>query len=190
VSQHDGVRCGLLQCFSFRRRSDSRSSTTPRSTDMSPSATIPLNTTIPLDTITLPVAPIPNVRRFGLEIIADVKHDEGDQPPINIVFIHGLGGASKDSWRHAESGSFWPLWLSQVRGLENARIMTFGYDSQWSKIWKPNNILDISDFAMQLVNDLWLHYTECGDVYETLSLSLTCYSPRQSSSVTAWEELL
>jgi len=42
--------------------------------------------------------------------------------------------------------------------------MTFGYDSALNKFWKPNNALDISDFAMQLLTDLWLHYSQNGDV--------------------------
>jgi hypothetical protein len=42
--------------------------------------------------------------------------------------------------------------------------MTFGYDSGWNKIWKPNNVLDISDFAKQLVHELWCHYSDYGDV--------------------------
>jgi hypothetical protein len=85
-------------------------------------------------------------------------------PPINVVFVHGLGGSSEGTWTDATSGSFWPLWLPEVKGLENLRIMTFGYESGWNKIWKPNNVLDISDFAKQLVHHLWLHYAEHGDV--------------------------
>jgi len=42
--------------------------------------------------------------------------------------------------------------------------MTFGYDSNWKNIWKPNNVLDVPDFARQLVNELWLHYADHGDV--------------------------
>lgn len=78
-------------------------------------------------------------------------------PPINIIFVHGLGGSAKGTWTDKTSGSFWPLWLPEIKTLENSRIMTFGYDS--------NNVLDISDFAKQLVHDLWLHYLECRDVY-------------------------
>jgi hypothetical protein len=85
--------------------------------------------------------------------------------PINIIFVHGLGGSAVGTWTEAESDSLWPLWLSEIKGLENARIMTFGYDSAWNNIWKTSNVLDISDFAKQLVHDLWLHYLEHGDVY-------------------------
>jgi hypothetical protein len=85
------------------------------------------------------------------------------------VFVHGLGGSAEGTWTDAGTNSFWPLWLSTVKGLENARIMTFGYDSSWNKIWKSNNVLDISDFAKQLVHDLWCHYLDHGDVITVLS---------------------
>lgn len=89
---------------------------------------------------------------------------QSSDPLINIIFVHGLGGSAEDTWGDAESGTFWPLWLPEVRGLGNARIMTFGYDSGWKKIWEPNNVLDIADFAKQLCNALWLHYSEYGNV--------------------------
>jgi hypothetical protein len=103
--------------------------------------------------------------KLGLKTIRDPPSPhELSNPPMNIVFIHGLGGSSKGTWTDAPSGYFWPSWLPEIKGLENLRIMTFGYDSGWNKLWKPNNVLDISDFAKQLVNDLWLHYGEHGDV--------------------------
>jgi hypothetical protein len=48
--------------------------------------------------------------------------------------------------------------------LDNARIAVFGYDSEWNKIWKPNNVLDISDFSDQLLNALRRHYSRYGNV--------------------------
>jgi hypothetical protein len=51
--------------------------------------------------------------------------------------------------------------------------MTFGYDSSWNKIWKPNNVLDISDFAKQLVHDLWCHYADYGNVKFPLLIKYT-----------------
>ena len=83
---------------------------------------------------------------------------------MNIIFVHGLGGSAQGTWKDPETNSFWPPWLSKVKGLDNSRIMMFGYDSGWNKIWKPNNVLDISDFARQLVNQLWCHYAEYGNV--------------------------
>jgi len=90
--------------------------------------------------------------------------------PVDIIFVHGLGGSAKGTWTHAESNSFWPLWLPKVHGLENVRIMTFGYDSAWNKIWKSNNVLDISDFADQLLNALRRHYSRYGNVSIVVSM--------------------
>ena len=42
--------------------------------------------------------------------------------------------------------------------------MTFGYDADWTKIWGANNVLDISDFGKQLLEDLYLHYSNYGNV--------------------------
>lgn len=42
--------------------------------------------------------------------------------------------------------------------------MTFGYGSSPNKPWNPNQVFDISDFAKQLANELWLHYTTYGEV--------------------------
>ena len=75
-----------------------------------------------------------------------------------------LEGQQNGTWTEKQPGSFWPLWLPEIKSLENARIMMLGYESGWNKIWKTNNVLDISDFAKQLVHDLWLHYLEHGDV--------------------------
>src|SRR5277367_833599 len=52
--------------------------------------------------------------------------------PLNIVFVHDLGGSAVGTWIATETNSFWPPWLSRVKGLEHARIMTLGYDSSWN----------------------------------------------------------
>jgi hypothetical protein len=97
---------------------------------------------------------------FGLNIVSGPKNPDDC---TNIVFVHGLGGSARGTWSH-EVGSFWPAWLPAVNGLENCRIMTFGYDADWTKLWKPNNVLDISDFGKQLLEDLYQHYSNCGNV--------------------------
>jgi len=103
---------------------------------------------------------LPTTDVFGLFTLI-----EPDATPLlNIVFVHGLGGSAHNTWTDDQTKAFWPPWLAKVTGLENARIMTFGYDSNWKKIWKPNNVLDVPDFARQLVNELWLHYADHGDV--------------------------
>jgi len=107
---------------------------------------------------------------FGLQVLfVPTFSSESCTPPVDIIFVHGLGGSAKGTWTHPESNSFWPLWLPKVHGLENARITVFGYDSTWNKIWNPNNVLDISDFADQLLNDLRRHYARYGNVSAFLS---------------------
>ena len=90
-------------------------------------------------------------------------HDSLD-PPVNIVYVHGLGGPVRNVWTDVESGCFWPLWLPEINSLKNARIMVFGYDSGSKGLLTPTNGLDISSFAKQLANDLYLHYADHGDV--------------------------
>jgi hypothetical protein len=107
--------------------------------------------------------------KFGLiTLIEPTPSPEPSSSALNIVFVHGLGGSAYGTWTDEKTNSFWPSWLIKVKGLENARIMTFGYDSNWKKIWKSNNVLDISDFARQLVNDLWCHYEDYGDVRQQM----------------------
>jgi len=109
--------------------------------------------------------PIPD--KFGLTTL--IEPSESSSPVLNIVFVHGLGGSAYGTWTDEQTKVFWLPWLTKVKGLENARIMTFGYDSNWDKIWKSNNVLDIPDFARQLANDLWLHYEDHGDVRQRTS---------------------
>ena len=113
-----------------------------------------------------------NPGQIGLTTLVEptLSHSSSSTSPLNIVFVHGLGGSAEGTWIDSQTNSFWPLWLSKVKGLENARIMTFGYDSSWNKMWKSNNVLDISDFAKQLVHDLWCHYLDYGDVIFALPL--------------------
>jgi hypothetical protein len=104
------------------------------------------------------------INQIGLQTIQEPSlPGNSSDPPVNIIFVHGLGGSPDGTWT-AKSGAFWPPWLSEIKVFENARILTFGYDSGWNKIWKPNNVLDIADFAKQLANDLWLHYMQHGNV--------------------------
>jgi hypothetical protein len=113
---------------------------------------------------------------------------DGESIPVtNVIFVHGLGGSAKGTWTH--ENEFWPEWLPGTKGLENARIMAFGYDADWNKIWRPNNLLDISDFGDQLLNYLLLHYSNCGDV-SILKFPLITCRLQQFFLRTAWADLL
>jgi hypothetical protein len=86
--------------------------------------------------------------------------DSLSDPPVNIVFVHGLGGSASGTWTDDTSNSFWPLWLPEIDGLANARIMTFGYKSDYMHFWEPKNALGIHNFANQLADDLSLYLQE------------------------------
>ena len=87
---------------------------------------------------------------LGLTIL----HQPESSPSADIVFVHGLGGTSRHTWsKNRDLSLFWPLeWLPYEPELSSARIMTFGYNSQFSSVsQRKENILNISDFAKDLL---------------------------------------
>ena len=75
-------------------------------------------------------------------------------PSVNIVFVHSLGSSTRRCWTNA--GMFWPISLHNVNGLQNARIMTFDYDTL--------SVKSLSDLAEQLLFGLSNHHSSCGPV--------------------------
>ncbi|KAI1754650.1 hypothetical protein F4782DRAFT_539058 [Xylaria castorea] len=77
---------------------------------------------------------------------------ETDQRMVDIVFIHGLGGTSLRTWcRNRELEFLWPkLWLPKEGDLSRARILTFGYNAQFSRRGQQA-ALSINDFAADLL---------------------------------------
>ncbi|KAI0865949.1 hypothetical protein F4860DRAFT_458305 [Xylaria cubensis] len=71
---------------------------------------------------------------------------------IDIVFIHGLGGTSLQTWcRNRDLEFLWPkLWLPNEADLSTARILTFGYNAQFSDK-RHQAALTINDFAADLL---------------------------------------
>jgi hypothetical protein len=121
----------------------------------------------PFDCKSQSIAPFQD--EFDLQILreptssANVTNDDS----INIVFVHGLGGRSCETWTNERYNFFWPAFLPKAKGLENLRVMTFGYDATWQnlwKIWQGKTELDIANFASQLLNRLRVHYDEYPDV--------------------------
>ena len=76
------------------------------------------------------------------------------EPLIDLIFVHGLKGGSTTTWRKGgDSRNFWPkLWLPMERGLWNANIHTFGYDSNWTN--SKSGILNIHDFGQSLLEEM------------------------------------
>jgi WD40 repeat protein len=69
---------------------------------------------------------------------------------IDILFIHGLGGTSLRTWcRDRDLDNLWPkLWLPDE--LPTARILTFGYNANFSSR-KEQTSCTIGDFATDLL---------------------------------------
>lgn len=83
-----------------------------------------------------------------------VLHEPESSPSVDIVFVHGLGGTSRQTWsKNRDLHLFWPLeWLPYEPELSSARIMTFGYNSQFSSVsQRKESTLNISDFAKDLL---------------------------------------
>ncbi|PVH82277.1 hypothetical protein DL98DRAFT_143111 [Cadophora sp. DSE1049] len=73
---------------------------------------------------------------------------------VDIIFVHGLGGSSRRTWSKSQDrDSFWPeLFLPREPTLSEARISTFGYNSELNSI--SPSILSVHDFAKSLLFDL------------------------------------
>jgi hypothetical protein len=88
---------------------------------------------------------------LGLTIVVD----PGAKRNIDVVFIHGLGGMSQTTWAYeGKSEYFWPKeWLPKEKGMETARIMTWGYHAP-SNPFSAGTTMNISRFASDLLNAL------------------------------------
>jgi hypothetical protein len=74
---------------------------------------------------------------------------ESDEPLVDIIFVHGLGGSSLRTWSYNRDVShFWLPWLANEVGLSNTRTFTFGYNARFAQ---QSNTLSILDFAKDLL---------------------------------------
>jgi hypothetical protein len=88
---------------------------------------------------------------FGLEVLHELGNREGNA--VQIIFIHGLGGSRKGTWQDRESQGCWPDWLHSEKGMENVRIVLFGYNANFN-FTAPNTCRTIAHFANQLLLEL------------------------------------
>lgn len=66
----------------------------------------------------------------------------------SIVFVHGFNGHSKETWFSKPHNFYW-AW--EIRNLiKDARILTFGYDSN-IRIIATKNLMGLRDHAMNLL---------------------------------------
>jgi pimeloyl-ACP methyl ester carboxylesterase len=113
-----------------------------------------------------PVQPVPSPSvsegRLGLSVLHEPH--SGATNPVNLIFVHGLGGSAINTWTNTVSKTFWPSLLHDENGLANIRISTFGYDANFTNILAAKNALGIADFAGQLLDSLDTHYGKHGNV--------------------------
>src|SRR5271155_4149700 len=106
---------------SLTEGSDQASSSVPASKPPNSSAT--KSTQAKLDTIVDPSSTSPTIDQ--------TNQQNSKVASVNIVFVHGLGGSAVGTWTDDETKFFWPAALTKSAGLENARIMTYGYNAEW-----------------------------------------------------------
>lgn len=84
----------------------------------------------------------------------NVLYTPGCAYKAEIVFIHGLGGASHRTWtKHENPDLFWPLkFLPFEPDICMARILTFGYNANFHTA--GNVSTSVLDFAKDLLFDL------------------------------------
>ena len=85
---------------------------------------------------------------LGLHVIYQPAYEA----PVDIIFVHGLGGASRKTWSKFQDPSlFWPeQWLPLEPEICEARILTFGYNANF-RYGSPGSIANIGDFAKDLL---------------------------------------
>lgn len=71
----------------------------------------------------------------------------------SIVAIHGLGGHRESTWTDEKTQSMWLRDFLQY-DIPDARILTFGYDSDPSRTSGPTSTLFLREHAKQLLGDL------------------------------------
>lgn len=86
---------------------------------------------------------------LGLNLLHDVQ-----EPLIDFVFVHGLGGGSRKTWSMSpDSKHYWPKeWLSRDPDFRHVRIHSFGYKADWDD--RKESILSIHDFARSLLGEV------------------------------------
>ena len=88
---------------------------------------------------------------LGLHVV----HQPELPAPLDIIFVHGLGGDSRKTWsKNHDSGLFWPgIWLPLEPGIGNARILTFGYNANF-RPGAPKSLSNITDFSKELLYEM------------------------------------
>ena len=85
----------------------------------------------------------------------NVVYDPEEEPLLDIILVHGLGGTSRATWsKDRDPEMFWPQqWLPLDPDIQFARILSFGYNAHFASTG-PTPITDISDFAKDLLYEM------------------------------------
>jgi len=88
---------------------------------------------------------------LGNPLGLSVLYAPEEAPAVDIIFVHGLGGASVRTWcKEKDPNLCWPrYWLPEDLGSGNVRVLTFGYNSE--VLSKTKTKANISDFAKSLL---------------------------------------
>ena len=88
---------------------------------------------------------------LGLQVI----YQPASAAPLDIIFVHGLGGASRKTWsKYQDPSLFWPQeWLPLEPEICTARILSFGYNASF-RAGGPKSISNIADFAKDLLFEM------------------------------------
>ncbi|KAI1409865.1 hypothetical protein F5Y13DRAFT_169107 [Hypoxylon sp. FL1857] len=102
-----------------------------------------------------PVAPSTSIQRLfpGNNIYNLIEVHVPDNAIVDIVFLHGLTGCADTTFLHKETGTFWPVDLLPNE-IDNARVLTFGYDVDVAKLFQPVGQNNLQSHAKNLMNDL------------------------------------
>lgn len=81
-----------------------------------------------------------------------VVYEPETSPPLDIIFVNGLGGTSRATWAKERDPEYcWPeKWLPFEPGIQSARILSFGYNANFAATG-PAPITGIADFARDLL---------------------------------------
>jgi hypothetical protein len=100
------------------------------------------------------VTPAGNIDNFGKKDCYGIKAlYNSASAVVDIIFVRGLMGSSYTTWLHEKSGVHWPRDLLK-NDIQNARIMTFGYDVDVVNFWKHAAQDGISGYANDLLGSL------------------------------------
>ena len=82
-------------------------------------------------------------------------YDPGPARTADIIFVHGLGGTSRQTWsKNRNPDLFWPqMWLPSEPETASARILSFGYNASF-KSTGPKSFSGVTDFAKDLLFEM------------------------------------